>query len=271
MSKKGEKEAKEVKEEPSQTTVPPNSAAGQPAPASRPAARTTLSAATIPDTPALDLFFTTDLANLVEQISYDGMDPKFIRKSVFTMTRGDSKTLIRWLVMYVHWGSKFYSKEKTSKDTSEAQKAIAALKTSGIVENKKDGKITLARLAAAHAPLLLCVRKMMKDKEICPGSNIIVKGLPLEYHDLAFACYSEASGTLGPLLLEFLQKFAVVLHKFAVSEKRTVRMTNEEIWEEMDKFRNAAVSSLELDKSNNVDLRNITINTMLTVYGYAPI
>lgn len=270
MAEEQKKDEKKTPKSPSPTTAQQQRQSAQQAGTSASAKISTTQLTITPDTQTLDQFFSGDLMTLVDQISFDGMDPKFIRKSALDMTRKDSRTLIRWLVMYVHWGSKFYQKDQRSKNTPEAQKSIAALKTAGIVEDKKDGKITLARLAAAHAPLLLCVRRMMVSKDMCPPSNIIVPGLPLEYHDLAFACYSEYPG-LKDMMNDFLRQFAMVLHKDAVNKRRSILLPDNEVYETMDKFRLAAVASLDIDKINRVNLSQITINTMLVAYGYPAI
>lgn len=225
----------------------------------------------IPDTQDLMQFFSGEITRLVEQIAYDGMDPKMIRKLALEANRGDSRMLIMWLVMYINWGSKFYQKDKRSKNERESAGAIASLKMAGVHESKKDGKLTLSRMASAHAPLVMCVRRMLIKQENCPSSGIDVPDLPLEMHDLALACYSGGDAPGPRAMHEYLKKFAMVLHKAAVKARTSAPLEEAVVMEEMEKYRLAAVGSLATDSTNKVPLGSITINSMLVAYGYPAI
>lgn len=220
------------------------------------------------DTPSLLSFMKSEVDSLVKQISYDGMDPKHIRELTKKACKGDAKVLMKWLTMYVHWGSKFYQKDKASRDSVASQKAIASLKEAGVFENKKEGKLTLSRIAAAHAPLTCGLRKLLLKIEDLPASNVDEPDLPMEYHDLALACYSGTRDRFGNLMKSYLKKFALILHNAAVKDRRSGKLSDDEVYEEMEKYRLAAVSSLVMDSANNVDVINVTATTMLVRYGY---
>lgn len=212
--------------------------------------------------------FMQGLSGFIEAISFDGMDPVYIRRLARNQI-ADWKSLVQAIIMYVHWGSRFYRKDKRSKDEAESAKAIAALKQLGVVEDKKEGKLTLARLAASHPVLLYAVRDYLFKSRKLPTTGVNVPDLYPPMADLGLACYSDRNTDQMKLYRTFLERFAIQLHDAAVDEKRTIKKEDEEVIKEMNKFRTAATASLQNDVINDVQLSGVTITEALSLYGYA--
>jgi hypothetical protein len=211
-------------------------------------------------------------------LEYVGFDPKVTRKvlrdKMQSLSHGGAE-LVALIQAYINFGNKYAAKSQKTRQPTEAVKLVTKLGQYGVTEIRPQTpeQLTLARIAAAHAPLVLAVRKVLARTNRLPTSGMESGAKNPMWMDLSLGVYT---GTVPDDLYNemalFLEEFALTLNKDAKRRKLpNAKETADEVLDSMHSFRKAAVANLGQDEVNlglvNM-LGDVTIKDCLEAYGY---
>jgi hypothetical protein len=206
------------------------------------------------------------LSRLASDLQYAAMNIVGIRAEVKRVTKGNSKDLLQLLVGLTTLGSKFTRRAAKASNPEVARGFVTKLSTLQITETRATPvTLTGPRVLMAHAPLVLRLRKMLRDERKLSSPGVPTE-TPVELCEPALASLSDEY----PEMKDFLEQFAMVLNDDAIKNNKPNKKANDQLAvDAMHQIRRIAVDNHKMDPLYaGVDLRALTIGQWLGVYGY---